>query len=153
MRLPGSTALLAASFALAACGDAMSPPKVVTKRVYALEKVSGRPVPAVVDSGPIEIYSVLDGTLTLESNDSSISQLHAITSSPQYGEYETNVTTRGEYKIVGDSIQVGFFGACRDICAPNRIGAYGDSTLTLTNEIRIPSAPVYLYRLVPDLSK
>lgn len=57
--------------------------------------------------------------------------------------------TKRIYEL-GDSIATGYFGRCRDICIPNRIGVFDDSTVTLTYQEYPPDLPVYRYRLLAD---
>ncbi len=148
-------AFLAACAALLACSDALRFPGTTarTQRVYVLESVDGHPVPTVVYSGPIETYTAIDGELLLQTLDSAKEIRHARDSLPQYGTTVYLDTLQRSYIIYGDSIAVGFFGECRDICAPNRIGRYDDSTLTLTDQIYPPTNAVYQYRLVANSSR
>lgn len=121
----------------------------LTSRVYQLVGVSGRTLPVDVFSGPIKTYTALGGTLTLFSNDSSEETVLGRDSLPDYGVSNSTFTRFGEYRIKGDSIETGCFGRCRDICWPNRIGIFTDSSITLTSHLLPPLDPVYEYRLVP----
>jgi hypothetical protein len=135
--------------ALAACSDASSPPPKGPRKVYVLVSVNGAPLPAILASGSLETTWALRGTLTLGPGDSATEVLVQRDSS-QWGDSQGPYTMRGRFKITGDSIATGFFGHCRDICPPNRIGIIADSTVSLTYEVFPPSDPVYVYRIQPD---
>jgi hypothetical protein len=143
--------ILASATDFLSCSEVTRP--APTRKFYVLESVDGHPVPAVVYSAPIETYTALDGALLLQTSDSAKEIFHARDSLTGYGTSVGTDTIRGSYRIDGDSIEVGFFGRCRDICAPNRIGRYDDSTITLTYAFFPPSGPVYAYRLVADSSQ
>jgi hypothetical protein len=67
-----------------------------------------------------------------------------------YPAEDNTYAARYEYKTSGDSITIGSFTPCRDICASNRIGLLSDSTIALTVSYNpYPTNPiVWLYRLV-----
>jgi hypothetical protein len=141
---------LLASALLLACSDATSPPRpATTQKLYALVSVDGQAVPTVIDSGAVGWLNVLGGSLALQTGDSAKEMFHQLDVSVQFGTQDESMIRPGSYVISADSIEVGFFGPCRDICVPNRIGRYEDTLITLAYDIR-PHGAVYLYRLVPD---
>ncbi len=149
MSLPRRLMVSIAGLALLSCDGTWSlKPKPLTSRVYQLVGVSGHTLPVDVFSGPIETYTALRETLTLFSNDSSEATVLARDSLPAYGVSTSSFTRFGEYRVSGDSIETGYFGHCRDICSPNRIGMFSDTAVTLTQELSV-DYPVYVYRLVP----
>ena len=155
MRLTCRLVALTSAAAILACSDATSPPRpAVTQKYYVLESIDGNRVPVILGSGPAETLTVLAGALLLQSSDSSKEIKRGRDAVTGYPTYDFSDTLHSSYRIHGDSIEVGFFGACRDICYPNRAGRYDDSTITLALQFS-PGAigPVYLYRLVADSSQ
>jgi hypothetical protein len=141
-------ALLVTAAAFLGCSGDATKPVPLTQRSYQLVSIDGRSLPTTLFSGPIETYTIFDGSLILFSNDSSVEAEHARDSLPQYGVSEVHLTQQGHYRVDGDSIVTGFLGQCRDICVPNRVGHIDDSTVTLTYQEYPPDLPVYRYRLI-----
>jgi len=152
MRFSRSTALLLTSFVLGGCGGATSPRSVVNRRVYQLVTLGGAALPVEVDSGAAGVTSLMSERLTLESNDSSMSEAHTVLSSPPSADVPATINTLGTYRITGDSIEVGVFGSCPGSCPPNRVGAVADSSVTLISKLRGPTDRIYLFRLISDSS-
>jgi hypothetical protein len=152
MRFSRSTVLLLTSFVLGGCGGATSPGSVVNRRVYRLERVGGGELPVEVDSGAAGVTSLKSEFLTLESNDSALSEAHTVLSSPPGADVPAIINTLGTYRITGDSIEVGVFGSCPGSCPPNRVGVVADSSVTLISKTQGPTDRIYLFRLISDSS-
>jgi hypothetical protein len=144
MRLSGQKAFVLALALTMGCHDATAPATPRT-RLYVLESVNGRPVP--VNLGGSD--SVLWATLALDPAGNAITVDH-IKSVFQNNSSESTYSLRFEYRIRGDSIEIGSFQPCPDICAGNRVGVISDSTVVLTVGYNsYPTNPIiYLYRLI-----
>ena len=155
MRLTCRLVAVTSTAAILACSDATSPPRpAVTQKYYVLVSIDGNPVPANLSAGPADTLTVLDGALLLQTSDSAKEINHERDVAPGYPTSVFTDTLRRSYRIQGDSIEVGFFEGCRDLCIPNEVGRYDDSTLTLARDYSPGSTgPEYLYRLVADSSQ
>ena len=138
---------------LLACSDATKPSGTLVDRFYVLESVNGLAVPAILLSDSSEKFIVLEGGLRLRIDQTSEERVHEVDSTSQFGASEYDNITPASYEITGDSIEVGWFGGCRDLCRPNRVGRYSDSTITLANQGFPENGQVYLYRIVPDSTR
>jgi len=131
------------------CGDATdaTAPKRVSLFVR-LMSVDGQPLPAVtVDIPDVITDTILDGTLELNMDGTAVrvTQIHRVDhgSDPiEYGEAD-----HVQYRIRGDSIEVGTFGTCPAICAPNLEGTVSDSGVTLTPKQAVHGPPVFVYAI------
>jgi hypothetical protein len=128
------------------CHDTIAPP-APRSRLYVLESVNGQPVPASLGGST----SVLWATLTLDVAGTAIRVDH-IKSVFQNNSSENTYTTRAEYRVRGDSIEIGFFKPCPPgvLCIGNTLGMIADSSVALTVGYNpYPTNPTtYLYRLI-----
>jgi hypothetical protein len=117
--------------AAASCGsDSSTAPKV--SRVYRLETVDGKSVPAVFDSGSVRWNAVLSSTLTLDA--SSDTAREVIQERVGYATLEPRdftVTYVGRYRLLGDSLIILSHASCGDVCLPDSGGRIDGSSLTI----------------------
>lgn len=150
MRLLRLTPSLLVVFALA-CHDTVEPTPTVS-RLYTLETVDGQPLPATISAGAGETTQVVWSTLTLESSGQAVTVHHLSGVWLQNPPEESTVVRRQEYRITGDSIEIGSFHPCPPgaECVGNNLGQIGDSTVAIAEFYRVyPTDPVvYRYRLV-----
>ncbi len=112
-----------------------------------LESVNGQSLPAGIGGS----NSVLWATLTLDAAGNAVNVDH-IKSVFQNNASENTYSLRREYRIRGDSIEIGSFKPCPPgaDCIGNQLGVVADSTVALTVSYNpYPTNPiVYLYRLI-----
>ena len=148
MRLHGSTTALLVMLALSACGNDATRPGLRVTRSYVLESIDGQTLPTNFEAASPSL-TALSGTLSLDSTGSSTATTHVHQTPSNFDPSDFDTVLRGEYRFRGDSIEIGFFGTCRDLCVPNRLGVVSDSTLVLEYLIFMGSGPhSFLYRLV-----
>ncbi len=141
---PRTLWLLSIGCALAAVAcDSTTP---APTRTYSLETIGDQPLPAIVAAGGGDTVIVLDETLTLFGTGRARAISHIRHTYLTYPSEERTITTGSEYRIRGDSIEVGFFGRCLDLCPNRSFGLVTDSLITLTAEI-MPPGPISRYRL------
>jgi len=148
MRLLGSAVLLATAYALTSCSSDTTRPPLRNTRSYALESFDGKSLPTVFESDEITL-TALSGSLVLDSTGNSRAVTHVHQNPVNLGPADFDTSIPGEYRFQGDSIEIGYFGSCRDLCIPNRYGTFTDSTVTLVDPIFMGTgAHTFLYRLV-----
>jgi hypothetical protein len=150
MQLSRLTLVLLCFVALFACRDSTAP----LLRTYELTAIDGHSLPVTfngVDAGS----TLLSGRLYLSGAGQAVKV-------DQYRDYSVigGVTTSarteqlpGDYTVTNDSIKVGWrAGFCgAGPCVTDDIGAFSDSTLTLTVDLMPRTRPVYSYRFVGAL--
>jgi hypothetical protein len=146
MRLSGQKAFVLALALTTGCHDTTAPP-TPSARLYVLESVNGQPVPVNLGGST----SVLWATLTLDVAGKAITVDH-VKSVFQGNASESTYSLRREYRIRGDSIEIGSFTPCPPgaLCVANQLGVVADSTVALTVGYNpYPTNPIiYLYRLI-----
>ena len=146
MRLFGQKAFVLVLALTMACHDTTAPP-TQSARLYVLESVNRQPVPVNLGGS----RSVLWATLTLDVAGNAITVDH-IKSVFQNNSSENTYSVRREYRVRGDSIEIGSFKPCPPgaLCIANTVGVIADSTVALTIGYNpYPTNPiVYLYRLI-----
>jgi hypothetical protein len=148
MRVPGSMNLLVMALAMAACSNESTRPGPRVTQNYVLESLDGRSLPTIFESDDVTL-TALSGTLALDSTGSSTSITHVNQVPDNFGPNEYDTVARGEYRFRGDSIEIGSFSKCQDLCVPNRLGVVSDSSLTLEYFTFMGTGPhIFLYRLV-----
>jgi hypothetical protein len=137
--------LLAAAFTMA-CDESTAPPQTLP-RMYVLETIDGRPVPAIHFAGQADTTFVLWATLTLDDAGNAVRAERWRHVYPPNHTDESTFTSHAEYRIIGDRITVGRFTPCAPnaLCEGNKVGRLTSTTLTLAYET--PNAPIFLYRL------
>ena len=141
-----SPSLLVLMLLLLGC-ESVAAPTSGRSRLYVLSDVDGIVVPATLPTLVGDTTTILWATVTLDATGQAVSTTrlrHVYLSYPP--DTTTTVLIR-KYREEGDSITVGYFATCRDICLPNSVGLLTDSTLTLTWDIIPRTDPVYRYRL------
>jgi hypothetical protein len=138
--------LLALALVILGCESATAPVPN-QRRLYVLADVDGQPLPAVMGSQVGDTDTVLWATVTLDAAGHAVLMKryrHAYLAYPP--DTSTSVSEMN-YLAAGDSITVGFFGPCMDLCAPNLVGQLTDSVLTLTYDVTPRFDPLYRYQL------
>jgi hypothetical protein len=148
MRLSCQKWFLIALALTTGCHDTIAPPPSTPRAgLYVLESVNGQPVPASLGGGT----SVLWATLTLDVTGTAIRVNHT-KSVFQNSSSENTYSIRAEYRVRGDSIEIGFFKPCPPgvLCIGNTLGMIADSSVALTVGYNpYPTNPIiYLYRLI-----
>jgi hypothetical protein len=136
-----------AALSMASCTEATSPPPP-SARVYALEAIDDHPLPAATWASATDTSMVVWETLTLDDAGRAVTVSHQRYVSQGRPAQEWTVSRVAAYRVQGDSIEVGWFHACVDLCPPNAVGQVADSTLTLRAKIIDVHVPVFRYRLV-----
>lgn len=119
---------------------------------YVLTAVDGHSLP--ITSGGLDGSStLLSGTLILDTDGHAIRRDHYRDYSANGGgmTFERNQQLSGPYAIANNSITVRWTsqGQCGSgPCLPNDVGAFSDSTVTLTADFGARTSPVYSYRLL-----
>jgi hypothetical protein len=131
------------------CHDTTAPP-APNSRLYILESIRGQPLPTIASAGAGDTVTMLWSTITLDPVGNAVEVVHRRQAYLTFPAEETTYAQRYEYRITGDSITVGSFQRCVDLCASNRVGLLSDSTIALTVGYNpYPLNPtIYLYRLV-----
>jgi hypothetical protein len=139
-------------FVTLGCSDAVNPPRATISRLFALQSVDGRPLPTIISAGAGDTTQVLWSTVTLDSTGQAVTVYHLSHAYLQYGSEENTYTLRQQYRLKGDSIEIGGFGGCPPgaMCASNRHGRITDSTLAIAEFYNpYPTNPIiYIYRRV-----
>jgi len=129
------------------CHDSTAPAAPASK-LYVLQSVNGQPVP--VNTGGST--SIVWATLTLDAIGNATTVDHRQTIF-QGTPSENTTAIRHQYRIHGDSIEIGSFSPCPPgaACISNTLGVIADSSIALTvSYIIYPTQPIiYFYRLVP----
>jgi hypothetical protein len=126
------------------CSDATAPRSYSPS--YALTSVNGQSVPAEVVSIP-GVLSITDvsGTLSLNPDSSAVVLTHIHRVDASTGTLDYDQVDSVDYRIHGDSIEVGIFGPCPNICVPNLEGTVTPSTVTLTPKQTPRLPPIFRY--------
>ena len=114
-----------------------------TSRLYVLESINGQHVPAIQSAGAGDTLWVVWSTITLGADGKADIVDHVKHAHLNYGAEENTYLRNQPYRISGDSLTIGSYQGCPDICASPVVGLLADSTLTISP----PSAAVQLYRL------
>ena len=149
MYLSRQKSCLISLLVLAACSDGTAPPQAST-RLYVLESINGNPLPTITSAGAGDTVTVLWATLTLGSAGDAVTVDHVRHAYLAYPPQEQTFGSRYQYRVTGDSITVGFFGQCWDLCISNRVGAISESSVSLIdsyNPYPVPSI-IRLYSLI-----
>jgi hypothetical protein len=148
MRLFRATALVVLMLAAVSCDSSPLRPLLHTRRSYALVGFDGESLPVTFESGP-SAFTILSGTLVLDSTGIATNVTHARATPSNFGPPEFDTSKPGEFRIQGDSIEIGYFTSCPDLCIPNRYGVISDSSVTLVDPVFFGSgAHTFLYKLV-----
>ena len=145
MRLSCKKALVLVAAVTVACDESTGPSQTLS-RLYILETINGRPVPAFVHVGQADTSFVLSATLTLDDAGNAVRvERWRYVYQPNRTE-EGTFTGHMKYRINGDNITVGSFTPCppNALCEGNKVGKVTSTTLTLAYEN--PTAPIFLYR-------
>ena len=148
MNLTGSTMVLAATLATLGCHDTTAPAGIT--RIYVLESVNGNPLPTITSAGAGDTVTALWATLTLTPDGQAVMVDHLREAYLAYPPEERTLASQYQNTIAGDSITVGFFGTCLDLCISNQVGSIADSSVSLIegyNPYPVPSV-IRLYRLI-----
>ena len=116
-------------------------------RLYVLADIDGQAIPATTGSQVGDTTTVLWGTVTLDANGRAVVTQHYRYVWRNYPPDTSTLVLVEKYMAAHDSITVGSFARCPDLCAPNMVGQLSDSTLTLTYDVLPRSDAVYRYRL------
>jgi hypothetical protein len=147
MQLSRLTVAFLTLAAASACHDASAP----SGPVYVLIAVDGHSLP-VVSNGIDGSSTLLSGTLVLDPIGHALRIDHYRDFSANGGgTFKRDEQLSGPYTIANDSISVRWTsqGQCGSgPCLPNDVGAFSDSTLTLTADFGARTSPVYTYHLV-----
>ena len=148
MQLSRLTVALLIFSATSACHDSTAP----SGPSYVLTAVDGRPLP-FLSQGVDGSSTLLSGMLVLESAGRAVRIDHYRDYSANGGgmTFERDQVLSGPYTIANNAITVRWTsqGQCGSgPCLPNDIGAFSDSTLTLTADFGARTSPVYAYRFV-----
>jgi hypothetical protein len=153
MRLTCQQVFVFAIPLLAACHEATAPPNLIS-RMYVLASVDGSPLPAIISSGAGDTTHILSSTVILTPKGEALTVNHYRNVYLQYPAGETTDTLTQQYRIKGDSIEIGGFGACEGpvMCASNVHGSISDSAMAIAEWFNpYPTNPiVYVYRRLGD---
>lgn len=140
--------LLVAVASVLACHESTAPQSET--RIYVLQSINGNPLPVVTGAGAGDTLTALWATLTLEPNGNATTIDHYRHVYLAYPAEEKTLAVRLQYRVSRDSITVGWFGQCVDICAWNRVGSITDSSVSLIESYNPYPTPseVRLYRLI-----
>jgi hypothetical protein len=148
MRLSCKRVLVLALGLTMGCHDSTAP-AAPSSQLYVLQSVNGQPVPV----NPGGSTTVVWATLTLDVVGNALTVDH-IRSAFQNDSSESTIAFRRQYRIRGDSIEIGSFTPCPPgaDCVGNSMGVLSDSSIALTVGYNsFPTNPIiYLYRLVPS---
>ncbi len=148
MQLSRLTVVLLIFAATSACHNSTAP----SGPSYVLTAVDGRSLP-ILSQGIDGSSTLLSGTLVLESGGRAlrIDHYHDYSANGGGMTFERDQQLSGPYTIANNTITVRWTsqGQCGSgPCLPNDIGAFSDSTLTLTADFGARTSPVYAYRFV-----
>ena len=139
--------VLFVGIACAACHSAIEPQ--LTPRVYVLEAIDDRPVPAVLSASALDTTIVLADTLTLDGSGHVAELRHLRHSVVGTGVQEDTTASRYEYHVSGDSIALSIpCGDPPNLCPHGEIGTVSESSLILVADITPRTGPVLHYGLV-----
>ena len=131
------------------CSDATAPKRY--SPAYSLTSVNGQSVPAEMVSipGTLSITAV-SGALSLSADGTAdmLTHYHRVDSSTVIHDYDQEDVL--QFRIHGDSIEVGIFGPCPHICAPNLEGVVTPSSVTLTPKQATHEPPLFRYDVARD---
>ena len=131
------------------CSDATAPKRY--SPAYSLTSVNGQGVPAEMVSIPGTLsITVVSGTLSLSAEGSAdmVTHYHRVDRSAGTQDYDQEDVL--QFRIHGDSIEVGIFGPCPHICAPNLEGVVTPSSVTLTPKQATHDPPLFRYHVAQD---
>jgi hypothetical protein len=142
--LCASTLMLGLALVTMSCSDSTAPKRYSPS--YALTSVNGQSVPAEMVSipGTLSITDV-SGTLSLNPDGSAVVLTHIHRVDASTGTLDYDQVDSVDYRIHGDSIEVGIFGPCPNICVPNLEGTVTPSTVTLTPKQTPRLPPIFRY--------
>lgn len=103
------------------CHDTTAP-TTPNSRLYILESIKGQPLPAITSAGAGDTITMLWSTITLDPVGNAVEVAHQRHAYLTFPAEEATYAQRYEYKITGDSITVGSFQRCVDLCPSNRVG-------------------------------
>jgi hypothetical protein len=154
MRLTCQYAFVFAVAVLPACHEATAPPNRIS-RMYVLASVAGSPLPAIISAGAGDTTHILSSTVILTPTGQALTVNHFRNVYLQYPAGENTDTLTQQYRIKGDSIEIGGFGGCEGpvMCAGNVHGSISDSAMAIAEWFNpYPTNPIlYVYRrLGPD---
>jgi len=139
--------VLIVGVASAACNSAIEPQ--LTPRVYVLEAIDDRPVPAVLSASALDTTIVLADTLALDGSGHVAEIRHLRHSVVGTAVQEGTTASRYEYHVSGDSIALSIpCGDPPNLCAHGEIGTMFESSLILVADITPRTGPVLHYALV-----
>ena len=147
MRLSCQRVLLLGLGLTIGCHDSTAP-ATPSSQLYVLESVNGQPVPVNLGGSTTIVWATL--TLDVVGNATTVDHSRSVF---QGDSSENTVALRRQYRVRGDSIEIGSFTPCPlgVDCIGNSLGALSDSSIALTVGYNgFPTNPIiYLYRLVP----
>ena len=151
MRLPCWKALVLAFVFTAACHEPTAPPPTISGS-FVLESIDGNSLPAIISAGAGDTTQMLSSTVEFDASGRAITVNHLRHSYLQYPAEETTLTRTQSYRIKGDSIEIGAFGACPGtvMCVGNVHGVLSGPTMAIAAWYNpYPTNPVvFVYRLV-----
>lgn len=142
--LCASLPILGLAFVTTSCSDSTAPRRY--SPAYSLTSVNGQSVPAEMVSIPgILSITAVSGALSLSADGTAdmVTHFHRVDASTGTHDYDQEDVL--EFRIHGDSIEVGTFGPCPHICAPNLEGMVTPSTVTLTPKQATHAPPLFRY--------
>jgi hypothetical protein len=131
------------------CSDSTAPKRY--SPAYSLTSVNGQSVPADMVSIPGTLsITAISGALSLSADGSAdmVTRFHRVDASTGTHDYDQEDVL--EFRIHGDSIEIGIFGPCPQICAPNLEGTVTPSTVTLTPKQAVHAPPLFRYDVARD---
>lgn len=136
------------------CRDATEPPAPLVSKLFLLESVNDRSLPTIVSAGAGDTTQVLWSSVTLDATGHALTVHHLSHVYLQYPAEDNTIALHQEYRIKGDSIEIGSFQPCPPgaMCVGNLHGELTDSTLAITEWYNpFPTDRViYRYRLVQE---
>jgi len=134
------------------CRDAIEPSPATVSGLFVLQSVDGRTLPTIISAGAGDTTQVLWSTVTLDSTGQAVTVNHISHAYLQSGSEENTYTLRQQYRLKGDSIEIGGFGGCPPgaDCAGNIHGKITGSTLAIAEFYNpYPTNPIiYIYNRV-----
>jgi hypothetical protein len=147
MRLVSQKVLVLGLGLTIGCHDSTAP-ATPSSQLYVLESVNGQSVPVNLGGSTTIVWATL--TLDVVGNATTVDHNRSVF---QGDSSENTVSLRRQYRVRGDSIEIGSFTPCPPgaDCIGNTLGVLADSSIALTvGYISFPSNPIiYLYRLIP----
>jgi hypothetical protein len=149
MRLSCQKVFIVGFALMMGCHDTTAP-MTPSSRLYTLETIKGQPLPTITSAGAGDTITMLWSTITLDPVGNAVEVLHQRQAYLTYPTEETTYVQRFDYRIAGDSITIGSFQRCVDLCASNRVGFLSDSTIALSvgYDPNPSNQTVYIYHLV-----